>query len=161
MDRRSGLVQVNDFQDRLDRVATYLETVHVRALRQVRLTARVVEVTLADPSVQAVDWRAVAQRSGEPWDGTNVTAGIQVRDFAAVLNALAAQGTVRTLASPHVLAMNDEPAVMRIGTENDGFTLTITPHIDAGGMVQLSVAPAYSEKGRRGGNGLGDANPRR
>ena len=180
VDRRHGVVQVTDFQERLDRVASYLETVHVRALRQVRLTARVVEVTLSDPSVQAVDWKAVAQRSGEPWDGGGTSAGVRVQDFAAVLTALAAQGTVRTLASPQLLAMNNEPALMRVGTQDvyfitagssasakatadkkdpaytgpgeqpvamtQGFTMTVTPHVDAGGMVQLSLAPTFTEK---------------
>jgi type II secretory pathway component GspD/PulD (secretin) len=140
----------------------------------------VVEVTLSDPSVQAVDWKAVAQRSGEPWDGTGTSAGVRVRDFAAVLSALAAQGTVRTLASPQLLAMNNEPALMRVGTQDvvftfagssasakatadkkdpaytnhgeqpaamtHGFTMTVTPHVDAGGMVQLSLAPTFTEK---------------
>ena len=162
VDRRHGVVQATDFRERLDRIATYLETVHVRAMRQVRLSARVVEVTLADPSAQAVDWRAVAQRSGEPWDAMSTTAGVRVQDFTAVLAALAVQGTVRTLASPHVLAMNNEPAVMRVGVQDvyfaaagsretpaamtEGFTMTITPHIDAGGMVHLNVAPTYTEK---------------
>ena len=162
VDRRHGVVQVTDFPDRLDRVATYLETVHVRAVRQVRLSARVVEVALADPAASAVDWKAVAQRSGEPWDGTGPAAGVRVRDFSAVLSALAAQGAVRTLASPQVLAMNNEPAVMRVGTQDvyfataasdraaaasmtQGFTMTITPQVDASGLVHLSVAPTYAE----------------
>lgn len=159
VDRRNGVVQVTDFQERLDRVATYLETVHARALRQVRLSARIVEVTLHDPSAQAVDWKAVADHSRQPWSAINPTAGVRVEDFSAILKALAAQGSVRTLASPHVLAMNNEPAVMRVGTrEVDftpakvsdatplGFTMTITPHIDAGGMIHLSVSPSYAEK---------------
>ena len=163
VDRRHGIVQVTDFQERLDRVASYLETVHVRALRQVRLTARVVEVTLSDPAAQAVDWKAVAQRSGEPWDGSGTSAGVRVNDFTAVLNALAAQGTVRTVASPQLLAMNNEPAVMKVGTQDvffttaanqaeqpaamtQGFSMTVTPHVDAGGMVQLSLAPTFTEK---------------
>ena len=163
VDRRHGVVQVTDFQERLERVASYLETVHVRALRQVRLTARVVEVTLSDPTVQAVDWKAVAQRSGEPWDGSGTSAGVRVQDFTAVLTALAAQGTVRTLASPQLLAMNNEPALMRVGTQDvyfataanhgeqpvamaQGFTMMVTPHVDAGEMVQLSLAPTFTEK---------------
>ena len=165
VDRRHGVVQVTDLSERLDRIATYLETVHVRAMRQVRLSARVVEIALTDPSAQAVDWKAVAQRSGESWDATSTAAGVRVQDFTAILSALAAQGTVRTLASPQVLAMNNEPAVIRVGVQDvhftaagegrdapagmaQGFTMTITPHVDAGGMVHLNVAPTYTEKSR-------------
>lgn len=146
LDRRNGVVHVSDFQERLDRIGTYLETVQSRALRQVRLSVRFVEVTLADPTAQAVDWRAVAVRSGEPWGATVGTAGVRVQDFSAVLKALAEQGAVRTLASPQVVAMNNEPAVMHAGTPTDGFTMTVTPYIDPGGMVMLSVSPTYAEK---------------
>lgn len=146
VDRRNGVVQATDFSERLDRIATYLETVQSRALRQVRLSARVVEVTLRDPAAQAVDWQAVAQRSGEPWGATVGTAGVRVADFSAVLKALAVQGEIRTLASPQVLAMNNEPAVIHVGNSAQGFTMTLTPHIDPGGMVMLSVSPTYAEK---------------
>ena len=146
VDRRNGVVHVSDFQERIDRISNYLETVQSRAVRQVRLSARLVEVTLSDPDAHAVDWKAVAARSGEPWGATFGGAGVRVQDFSAVLKALASQGAVRTLASPQVVAMNNEPAVMHAGTATDGFTMTVTPHIDPGGMVILSVSPTYSEK---------------
>jgi type II secretory pathway component HofQ len=140
VDRHSGVVQVTDYRERLDRIATYLETVHTRALRQVRVSVRVVEVALADPSAQAIDWAAVARRSGEPWGAWHGTAGVRVHDFAAVLDALRAQGSVRTLATPQLVTLNSEPATMTLSA---GVSVTVTPFVDAGGMVQLSVAPAY------------------
>jgi type II secretory pathway component HofQ len=165
VDRRSGIVQVVDYDDRLQRMGTYLDTVHVRAMRQVHLSARVVEVTLSNPS-QGLDWAALAARGG-PWAARDRAVGVPADDFGRMLSALAAQGTVRTLASPRVQAMNNEPALMRVSTHDvqfrtetaDGdsedpadpadtalhaFTMTITPHIDASGMVQLSVSPSFT-----------------
>lgn len=180
VDRRSGLVQVTDFEERLDRVATYLETMHTRAVRQVRLSARVLEVALGDEGAQAIDWKAVAERSGQPWDASGRGAGVLVNDFSAVVSALGEQGRVRTLASPQVLAMNNEPAIMRVGTRDvyfttataaaddrrsmpsammHGLTMTITPHIDAGGMVQLSVSPTYTQKTGDSRSRQGDSVP--
>jgi type II secretory pathway component HofQ len=180
VDRRSGIVQVVDFEDRLHRMGTYLDTVHVRAMRQVRLSARVVEVTLSNPS-QGLDWAALAARAGGPAAARDGAAGVPADDFGRVLSALAAQGTVRTLASPRVQAMNNEPALMRVSTHDvqfrtetaDGdsedpadpadtplhaFSMTITPHIDASGMVQLSVSPSFT--GATGdGRPLGAAGP--
>ena len=147
VDRRSGVVQVTDFRECLQRVATYLETVHVRALRQVRLQARILEITLSDPNAQSVDWNSIAMRSGQPWTLTEQSVGLRVNDYAALMAALSAQGTVRTLAAPQLLAMNSEPAIMRVGSEDVSLaTMTITPYIDAGGMVHLSVTPSYTEK---------------
>jgi type II secretory pathway component GspD/PulD (secretin) len=72
------------------------------------------------------------------------------------------------VAVPQVLAMNNEPAVMRIGARQasfvpaamhgrprprpgdpvpgaaDGLTLTLTPQISADGIVHLSVSPAFT-----------------
>ena len=172
VDRKNGIVQVTDFESRLDRVAVYLESVHMRATRQVRIDARVFEVTLKDAAAPSVDWDAVAQASGQKWAAARgATAGVRVDDFSAVLSALAEQGTVRMLATPHVLAMNNEPAIMRVGTQDvyftteeqatagggtarravpaammQGFTMTVTPVIASDGVVQLSLAPTYTEK---------------
>ena len=63
VDRAAGIVQVTDFSERLDEVALYVEAVQLRATRQVRLEARVFEVTFNDPSIRSVNWTDVA-RSG-------------------------------------------------------------------------------------------------
>ena len=158
VDRKAGLVQVTDFGDRLDRVAVYLEAVAARSTRQVRLNAYVLEVTLA--SAQALDWRAISARPGVR-AGTG--AGIKVDDFDALLKAIGSFGTVRVIAAPQMVALNNEPAVMRIGAHHAAFgpsdgtgeprrgdsggeawTLTIVPQISADGIVQMSVSPTFS-----------------
>ncbi len=60
VDRAAGLVQVTDFEDRLEQVAVYLEAVQLRASRQVRIEAQVLEVTMNDASKSTIDWAAVA-----------------------------------------------------------------------------------------------------
>lgn len=174
VDRKAGLVQVTDFRDRLDRVAAYLDAVHVRVNRQVRLDARVFEVTVAQGA--GVDWAAVAARAGSPLRAAApgiATAGLRVDSLDALMKAIGEQGSVRMIASPQTLAMNNEPAVMRAGTNEvyfithrrtpnteraeaeridepttvaEGLTLTVTPHISGDGIVQLNVAPSWSQK---------------
>ena len=172
VDRHSGVVQVTDLPERLDRIALYLETVHGRAVRQVRLEARIFEVTLNDTAAHTIDWKAVADRSGEGWVSSLKTAvGVRVGDFTNVLRAIGEQGTVRMLAAPQVTAMNNEPAVMRVGTQDvffttataaaagggverlttpvavlEGLTMTLIPQIAADGIVQLGVSPTFAEK---------------
>jgi MSHA biogenesis protein MshL len=174
VDRKAGLVQVTDFRDRLDRVAAYLDAVHVRVNRQVRLDARVFEVTVAQGP--GIDWTAVAGRVGSPLRAAApgiATAGLRVESLAALVEAIGEQGVVRMIAAPHTLAMNNEPAVMRAGTDEvyfrhartqtttgradaarideavtvaEGLMLTVTPHISADGIVQLNVAPVWSQR---------------
>ena len=137
VDRNAGLVQVTDFVDRVERVGLYIEAVTLRATRQVRLTARVLEVTLTD---SAIDWSAIAARTGlQP----GAEAGIKVEDFNALLRAIGTFGDVRIIAAPQVLAMNNEPAMMRISL-TDGLTLTIIPQISSDGIVHMSVSPTLT-----------------
>jgi MSHA biogenesis protein MshL len=165
VDRAAGLVQVTDFADRLDQIAVYVEAVQLRATRQVRLDARVFEVTLTT-TAHSVNWTDIAARSGAAIrPSAPGSAGIQVSDFDALMTSIATQGTVRMIAAPRLLAMNNEPALLRVGTEAvhfvplagdtgasapattlQGLTLLVTAQIAADGIVQLHVAPTYTER---------------
>jgi type II secretory pathway component GspD/PulD (secretin) len=185
VDRTAGLVQVTDFADRLDQVGVYVERVQLRATRQVRIEARVFQITLADAEAASVDWKAAAARSGSTVRATSGRAvGMRIESFEALKKALAEQGTVTMIAAPHVMAMNNEPAVMRAGTQGvyfttasqldqdgrrertsppvailEGLTLTVTAQIASDGIVQLSVAPTYTEKTGQSKSASGDLVP--
>ena len=170
VDRAAGVVQVTDFEERLDQVAVYLETVQLRAQRQVRIDAHVLEVTMNDAARATIDWTAVRIDAGATGFGA-ATVGMKVQNVKTLVDAIGRQGTIRTIAVPQVLALNNEPAVMRFGTQEvsfdvpsasraddrravahaatglfAGLTLTVTPQIAADGIVQLSVSPTYAEK---------------
>lgn len=141
VDRRSGLALVGDFPERLDRVALYLETLQTRSARQVRLEARVFEVTLRD--APSIDWRLVREKLGLA--GNAPEAGIAA-DPLALRNALAAQGEIRDLWAPEVTTLNNEPAMVHISTPgSSSITMTVVPQISADGIVQLSVSHAWEE----------------
>jgi len=141
IDRRAGLATVTDFPEQLDRVALYLETLHVRSSRQIRIEAQVFEVTLKDAA--SIDWRAVRQGLGLGSDAA--VAGLAANP-AALRIVLAAQGTLRTLWTPEVTALNNEPALMRVATPgSSSLTLTVVPQISSDGIVQLSVSHSWEE----------------
>jgi MSHA biogenesis protein MshL len=141
VDRLAGLAQVSDFPERLDRVGSYLETLHVRSSRQVRVEGRVLEVTLT--SGASIDWRAVREKVGLPLDAQNASLGA---DIQAIQAAIAGQGDIRVIGAPDVTTMNNEPAIMRAGTPGVALlTLTVIPQISADGLVQLSVSPSWEE----------------
>jgi MSHA biogenesis protein MshL len=141
VDPRSGLALVRDYPERLDRVALYLETLHTRSARQVRLEALVFEVTLS--SALSIDWRLVREKLGLP--GTAPEAGIAA-DPIALRTALAAQGEIQDLWAPEVTTLNNEPAMVHVSTPGtSALTLTVMPQISADGFVQLSVSHAWEE----------------
>jgi type II secretory pathway component GspD/PulD (secretin) len=154
VDRKAGLLQVTDFPERLERVAHYLDAVHDRAHRQVQIDARVLEVELSDPNASTLDWKVLADNAGASSVGTSrtaVAARLRVADVARFLDALASQGKVSTLATPRVLALNNEPAVVRAVSrvssagqsqpQEQAVTLGVTPQISSDGVVMLSLSP--------------------
>ena len=124
LDRKAGLVQVTDFPERLDRIGVYLDAVQDRVQRQVQIEARIVEVELNDEKATALDWTALRQ----------------TRDAVRVMAALTAQGKVTVLASPRLVVMNNEPAIVKA----DRLTIAVTPQITPDAIVTLSLTPIVS-----------------
>jgi len=155
VDRKAGLLQVTDFTERLERVALYLDTVHDRVHRQVQIDVRVIEVELADVTAQGLDWTAIAVSGAEPGGATvqprPYMNGLRVTDVNRLLAALSAQGRLLFVASPRVLALNNEPALVRAALQSPAetgerpsvgsVTLEVTPQIAGDRVVTLSVSP--------------------
>ena len=156
VDRTAGLVQVTDFSERLDQVGVYLEAVQLRALRQVRIDAQVLSIALWPGGAGSIDWTApaiagAATRSSNGYGPS----GLSVTNVDALGKALAEQGVVTKVSAPHVVAMNNEPAIVRVGKDLVYFTLTVVAQVSADNFVQLHVSPAYAtqsgeSKGRDG-----------
>jgi MSHA biogenesis protein MshL len=170
IDRIAGLVQVTDFPERLDQVGVYLETMQLRATRQVRFDAQFLSVALWPEGAASIDWTSPAIKNAAVVRSASGSGpiGLSVNDLNALTKALAEQGTVTKLASPHMVVMNNEPAVVRVGKELvyfdsrqtstehgdkrvmsaatvlDGLTLTLVAQVSADDFVQVHVSPAYA-----------------
>ena len=196
MDRKAGLLQVTDFPDRLDRIGMYIEAYENRALRQVRIVAKIVEVELREEFSAGIDWSLVLKNAGNavtltqrlaPTRGSSAfTMGVSIKDFKGFLEAFASQGRVNVMASPWVNAMNNEPAVMRVGTQDvffvttsqvdattgqilqtvvtpqsvtEGVVLSVTPQIAGDGIIHMSIMPSITERTGTATSRLGDQVP--
>ena len=143
VDRKAGLLQVRDFPERLDRVALYLEAVHDRVHRQVQIEARVLEVELNDEKAPSLDWTVLAvqltadQTAAERAAARPSLTGMRVTDVQKLLGLIAAQGKLLVVASPRLLTLNNEPAIVHTET----ITLSVTPQIAPDSAVMLSVSP--------------------
>ena len=174
LDQKAALLQVTDFPDRLEKMGVYLETVRTRVQRQVQIQASVIELELHDEFNSGIDWPAVLRDASDSGaleqDLTPVadlTLGLRLGNVDGLLRALSNQGTVNVLSRPRVVAMNNEPVVMRVGTRDvffvtisqvdgtgrvlqrtttprtvtEGVVLTVTPQISADGIISMSVRP--------------------
>ena len=150
IDRSAGLLQVTDRPRRLARVQQYLETAMLRVMRQVQIEVKVVEIDLRDASSGGIDWRAVigALPRSKP-EESDASLAIPSTSVAALLTSLSSQGTVSVLSNPLITAMNNEPAVVRVGTSSDvtpaeSLGLSITPQVGGEGMIHMSVSATIS-----------------
>ena len=141
IDRKAGLLQVTDTTERLDRISTYLDAVQDRVHRQAQIDVRVVEVVLNDEKAHGVDWTVLATPMSEPPGAPPVMrptlTGMRVTNVARLLALLEAQGIVTTLSKPRLIAMNNEPALLK----TDAMTLAVTPQISSDSSLTLAVSP--------------------
>ncbi len=158
--------------------------------RQVLMEVLVAEVTLTGDFAFGVEYAlskggfAPPAATGEGTAGATVGAGFQTletgftsivdagRDFRVFVNALMQDARVRVLSSPHLLAMDNRPARIRVGSEqpvatgtvvsqearattttiqfkNVGRILTIVPRVNEAGRVNLQVRVEVSDVGER------------
>ncbi len=134
---------------------------------------------------RAGDAIALTQRDLPSATG-GLVSGFRIKDFEGLLNALAVQGTVNVKASPTVNVLNNEPVIMRVGVQDvffrtstqtdtatgrtlqttvepqgiaEGIVLSVTPHIQANGMISMSITPTLTERTGHATSRLGDTVP--
>lgn len=182
IDRLSGTVQVTTSRSRMKNVEEFLNQIKDGINRQVYIEAKVVEVQLSDDSALGIDWNELDFGSlvlgtdlivDTPAGGVTplppTVSGTWIRSFDGILDnidaalvALEEQGQVKVVSQPRVRTLNNQAAIVRVGTERTFFTTTTTITNVAGGIpiqtvtntpstinegLVLTVTPQISETG--------------
>jgi MSHA type pilus biogenesis protein MshL len=178
VNKMAGVIYISDVDQVLDAAQQYIEIVVGAATRQVEITARIYEVTLNSDRSLGVDWSKVTSAlSAKGHDGLVHAASnliISNPDFKAatmdldasfddkinaIVQALKEQGEVTTISQPRVVTTNNQPALVKVGTDLSFFSATVTVNpttsvketqesirtITVG--VVLSVTPQISDDG--------------
>jgi MSHA biogenesis protein MshL len=192
----AGAIVVRATPDALEQVETFIDGLQATVNRQVILEARIVEVTLDDQFEAGIDWD-VLSRDNRSEDGASnaFAAGDTQTDvsltpptdigglfelgilrngsFDVTIDALDQQGDVMVLSSPRVSTLNNQKALIKVGTDTffqtgvdldttttdgtaqttvdpefrsffSGISLDVTPSIDADGSVTMHVQPSVT-----------------
>ncbi|QUM83205.1 pilus (MSHA type) biogenesis protein MshL [Moritella sp. 28] len=183
---QAGLVTVHGYPKDIRKIKDFLNKAEEHLQRQVLLEVKVMEVTLNDGYEQGIDWNVnnagVKTKSSFDFNASDITdiasgAGVLTlagNDFSAAISLLKTQGDVNVLSSPRVTALNNQKAVIKVGSDeyfvtgysttastsadNDridrnveitpffsGIALDVTPQIDSDGGVLLHVHPSIIE----------------
>jgi len=139
VNKQAGLIVVKDYPDVLLQVAEFIEAVEGSVQRQVYIQAKIIEVTLNDDYKLGIDWSqvspfTVAKTAGSILRNTttitgaaNFVYGPSSSAFNVVVDALAQQGQVSVLSSPKIATLNNQRAVIKVGTADIFFIPEITP----------------------------------
>ncbi|KEF29806.1 MSHA biogenesis protein MshL [Marinobacter nitratireducens] len=182
----AGLVMVRGSSDELQLVEDYLRRTELIMQRQVILEAKILEITLNEGYQQGINWSDVQSASsitasdGLPEDftaqalagqaiqtsdiGGLFSASVRAGDFTGLIQLLGKQGNVQILSSPRISTVNNQKAVIKVGTDeffvtdidfdDDNSTVTgsdststsveLTPFFSG---ISLDVTPQISESG--------------
>lgn len=159
----AGIIQITDYPENLDKIATFLADVEEGSKRQVLIQAHILEVNLSDSFSLGINWNTVvksgttfALSQGIPVASAigNLTnsAGIfkfdaKGKDFEVLLDALKDQGNINMLSSPKISALNNQKAVIKLTTKQVSWIKTQTT-IASGGLQQdITFQPQIDEVG--------------
>jgi MSHA type pilus biogenesis protein MshL len=178
VNKLAGVIFISDDKAQLEIVQEYLEAVTSASTRQVEITARIYEITLNKDKSMGVDWNNIAASlTSNGYRGLLNGAGNVIANtpeyktstleldasmqnkFDAILRALKEEGDVRTISQPRVVTINNQPALVKIGTDMPFFSANVTLNTTTGnkeiqeevrvitvGLV-LSVTPQISQDG--------------
>lgn len=196
INRMAGTVQVTDRHPRVLQIGRYIGEINRAIHRQVDIDVRIVEVSLDDDFSLGIDWSRltgpgadglgfdintsgiigqpaggfVAKLPSLSLDAFNV-AGSTLK-FSAVIDALREQGTVKVVSQPQIRALNNQSAMIKVGTDRtffrrelsidttsagsttlaedipqvvtEGIVLALTPQIANNGWIMLDVSPVIT-----------------
>jgi len=164
INKQAGVIVVKAYPEELMRVAEYLEEVEGSVQRQVLIQARIIKVALKDEYKSGIDWDRInaLNNPGAGKDYFSGDGGRQAHGYLygearldEMLETLSLQGDVSILASPRIAALNNQRAVIKVGTEDTIFVPDVTgvettanfiPHsVDLG--IVLDVVPQINVNG--------------
>ncbi len=163
-----NLIVVEDLPGFAGRIGRLIEELDVQP-KQVMIEAKILEISLDDTEQFGIDWKRLFG-SSTGTSGSVGTTGLASGNAAApkqgfffsilnknteaFLSALATKGRVRTLATPKLLALENQEAKAVIG-DSTGFKVTTTINLVTTETIQflesgviLKVTPSVDQRGR-------------
>lgn len=183
VNRLSGTIQATDLHKRIKEVSQFLVNVRQSLYRQVEIQARIYEVSLRDDYSLGLNWNRInfngmngsigitdlitATAGGFPVKAATAAISFADGSFDGVLEALHEQGQVKIVSQPRILTLNNQPALIKVGTDQSffsstttigtgtagntvteqvrtvtsGLVLSVTPQISQDGWIMMDVSP--------------------
>lgn len=186
----AGIVVVRALPSTQNLIKRYLKSTQKSLDRQVIIEAKIVEVSLDEGYQAGIDWSKMGTTSGDVFSigqsgqvirqevSDTPLNGIfsllyQGENFTAAIDLLKSQGDVQVLSSPRVSTVNNQKAIIKVGSDEffvtdistttvtgtstatspdvtltpffSGISLDVTPQVSEDGDIVLHIHPIVSE----------------
>lgn len=195
VDAQAGMVIVRAMPETLENIEIFLDRAELSVGKQVLIEAKILEVSLSEGFQTGIQWNTFgAGRDASVGDTSKTLVGsinsiplanadeiggvfninFDYENFSGVIELLETQGDVKVLSSPRIATVNNQKAVIKVGTDEyfvtelksstttssgsttsfpeiiftpffSGIALDVTPQIGEGGEVILHVHPTITE----------------
>ncbi len=195
VDAMAGLIMVRAFPSELASVQEFLNKAELSLQKQVIIEAKILEVTLSEGFQSGIQWDSFGLGVGGTFANSSkdvsgqltsaniinpdslagiFSLNINTSDFTGVIQLLQRQGEVQVLSSPRISTVNNQKAVIKVGTDEffvtevtnstttnnnttttqpefgltsffSGIALDVTPQISDDNDVILHVHPSVTE----------------
>ncbi len=144
--QEAGIITVRARQLQHATIEKLLKEINQSAQRQVLIEATVVEITLNDRFESGVDWQALGSNDNESFQFSQILAGLPdaasatspvtalfsysnaasiFGDLSATLKLLQQFGEVQVISRPKIIALNNQPAVLKVVDNRVYFTFEV------------------------------------
>jgi len=189
INRLSGVIHIHDHHRNVVEIKKYLEMTDKSIHRQVSIVATIMLVDTSDSNEHGVDWNLLAQNvaiatataiknpigvatGGLLSPSVNATIQNTSGKINSVVSALKQQGKVNIISKPHLRTINNQPALIKVGTDRtffriqssvnattagttttvsdipqnitEGLVMSITPQISKDGLITLNIDPVIT-----------------
>ncbi len=188
INQEAGIVTATGTKKQLERVEKYIQNMMQRLHKEILVEVKLIEVRYASSKSEGINWSKFelnlngtsdaisSSKAGISTDGfqrPNYTIGYNF-SIDGLIQFLATQGKVSVISNPKIMTLNNQPAIINVGTQVNyrydngssttisngsttttpsytsgstfvGVTLDITPQVTSDDYIMLKINPSISE----------------
>jgi len=165
----AGLVMVTDSPQVLDKIASYIDLVNLETNKQILVEVKILEVTLSRENTFGIDWNAIYKNLGDikqltlssnfaaqsitspglftlTATGPKDDSGTGSSGLSALIKALQSQGKVEVVSQPKVMLLNNQAAMVQVGTVTS-YVANTTTTTTGTGVASISATTDQVQEG--------------
>jgi len=165
----AGLVMVTDSPQVLDKIASYIDLVNVETNKQILVEVKILEVTLSRENTFGIDWNAIYKNLGDikqltlssnfaaqnivsgglftlTATGPKDDSGTGSSGLSALIKALQSQGKVEVVSQPKIMLLNNQAAMVQVGTVTS-YVANTTTTTSSAGLASTSATTDQVQEG--------------